>query len=43
MKDLSIPQVHRGSATQFPYPDNAFDAVLTDPLYYDNVDLRRPL
>lgn len=25
------------SATNLPYPDNYFDAVLTDPPYYDNV------
>ncbi len=25
------------SATRLPYPDNHFDAVLTDPPYYDNV------
>ena len=25
------------SATHLPYPDNYFDAVLTDPPYYDNV------
>ena len=43
MKVLRIPQVHRGSATQLPYPDNSFNAVLTDPLYYGNVDLRQPL
>ncbi|MBN2002244.1 MAG: DUF1156 domain-containing protein [Anaerolineae bacterium] len=26
-----------GDATQLPYEDNAFDAVLTDPPYYDSV------
>lgn len=26
----------RGSATEVPYPDRTFDAVLTDPPYYDN-------
>ncbi len=30
-------KVLHGSATQLPYPDNYFDAVLTDPPYYDNV------
>jgi adenine-specific DNA methylase len=35
MEDL--PQVQQGSATELPYPDNFFDAVLTDPPYYDNV------
>jgi len=38
MKTLKIPQVHWGSATELPYPDNFFDAVLTDPPYYDNVN-----
>jgi adenine-specific DNA methylase len=32
-----LPQVQQGSATELPYPDNFFDAVLTDPPYYDNV------
>jgi adenine-specific DNA methylase len=32
-----LPQVKQGSATELPYPDNFFDAVLTDPPYYDNV------
>lgn len=26
----------RGSATELPYPDESFDAVITDPPYYDN-------
>ena len=26
------------SATQLPYPDSYFDAILTDPPYYDNVN-----
>lgn len=29
--------VIRGSATELPYPDNFFDAIITDPPYYDNV------
>ena len=37
MKELKIPQVIQPSATRLPYPDNYFDAVITDPPYYDNV------
>jgi len=29
--------VCQSSATSLPYPDNQFDAVITDPPYYDNV------
>ncbi len=29
--------VTQSSATSLPYPDNFFDAVITDPPYYDNV------
>lgn len=29
--------VTRVSATKLPYPDNFFDAIITDPPYYDNV------
>jgi adenine-specific DNA methylase len=29
--------VTQASATALPYPDNYFDAVITDPPYYDNV------
>jgi putative DNA methylase len=36
-KQILVPQVQQGSATELPYPDNFFDAVLTDPPYYDNV------
>ncbi|WP_423792057.1 DUF1156 domain-containing protein [Methanocaldococcus indicus] len=32
-----IPKVSQASATSLPYPDNFFDAVFTDPPYYDNV------
>lgn len=35
-EDLLIP-VGQNSATQLPFPDNYFDAILTDPPYYDNV------
>ena len=37
MKRLHIPQVSQASATELPYPDEYFDAVFTDPPYYDNV------
>jgi adenine-specific DNA methylase len=37
MKSVKIPQVIQASATSLPYPDNYFDAVITDPPYYDNV------
>ncbi len=33
-----IPTVKQASATELPYPDNYFDAVFTDPPYYDNVN-----
>ncbi|MFA4647178.1 DUF1156 domain-containing protein [Pyrococcus kukulkanii] len=32
-----VPQVGQNSATSLPYPNNYFDAVFTDPPYYDNV------
>jgi len=32
-----IPKINHFSATSLPYPDNYFDAVFTDPPYYDNV------
>jgi adenine-specific DNA methylase len=32
-----IPKITHSSATSLPYPDNYFDAVFTDPPYYDNV------
>jgi Adenine-specific DNA methylase containing a Zn-ribbon len=31
------PTVFHGTATALPWPENFFDAVLTDPPYYDNV------
>ncbi len=37
-KDSGLPAtVERGSATTQPWPDSSFDAVVTDPPYYDNV------
>ena len=33
----NIPRVTQSSATELPYPDSYFDAVLTDPPYYDNI------
>ncbi|MCS7158688.1 MAG: hypothetical protein N0A16_13325 [Blastocatellia bacterium] len=32
------PHAHHGTATSLPWPDDYFDAVLTDPPYYDNVN-----
>jgi putative DNA methylase len=31
------PTIAHGTATALPWPENFFDAVLTDPPYYDNV------
>jgi Adenine-specific DNA methylase containing a Zn-ribbon len=36
-KKILVPTVLQASATELPYPDNYFDAVFTDPPYYDNV------
>ncbi len=33
----STPLIAQSSATALPHPDNFFDAVFTDPPYYDNV------
>jgi len=38
MKKIIIPTVLQASATELPYPDNYFDAVFTDPPYYNNVN-----
>ena len=35
--DIVLPQVTQSSATQLPYLDSYFDAIFTDPPYYDNV------
>jgi putative DNA methylase len=32
------PTIAHGTATALPWPENFFDAVLTDPPYYDNVN-----
>jgi len=37
MEKIHIPKVFQASATNLPYPDNPFDAVITDPPYYDNM------
>jgi len=34
---FSEARAHHASATALPWPDDHFDAVLTDPPYYDNV------
>jgi putative DNA methylase len=36
-KKILVPTVLQASATELPYPDNYFDAIFTDPPYYDNV------
>ncbi|MDK2876325.1 MAG: putative methylase [Archaeoglobaceae archaeon] len=37
MNAIRIPNVIHASATELPFPDEYFDAVFTDPPYYDNV------
>jgi putative DNA methylase len=40
LKDANISnsaEVTRGSSTDLPWPDDYFDAIVTDPPYYDNV------
>jgi len=37
ISNSQYPTVVHGTATALPYPDNFFDAVITDPPYYDNV------
>lgn len=40
LRDADMPivgRVQRGSATSLPWPDGEFDAVITDPPYYDNI------
>jgi len=36
-RDFTPAVVTQSSATSLPYPDNHFDAIITDPPYYDNV------
>jgi adenine-specific DNA methylase len=36
-KQSANVKINQASATQLPHPDNYFDAVVTDPPYYDNV------
>ncbi|MGC8753400.1 MAG: DUF1156 domain-containing protein, partial [Fervidicoccaceae archaeon] len=38
VEGIHIPKVLQASATELPYPDNYFDAVFTDPPYYDNIN-----
>lgn len=35
--NVDIKQILHGSASNMPFPNNFFDAVFTDPPYYDNV------
>ena len=35
--ETSVPKITQSSAASLPYSDNFFDAVFTDPPYYDNV------
>ncbi len=37
-KNILLPTVQQSSATELPYPDEYFDAVFTDPPYYDNIN-----
>ena len=34
---FNLVNIKQASATSIPYTDNYFDAVLTDPPYYDNI------
>ncbi len=36
-RKLAFANISRGSATSLPFPDNFFDAVVSDPPYYDNI------
>ncbi len=33
----TFANIKRASATELPYPDKFFDAIITDPPYYDNI------
>ncbi len=37
-RTLIVPTAQQSSATELPYPDEYFDAVFTDPPYYDNIN-----
>ncbi len=37
MMDTTSAHVYHGSATELPFPEDYFDAVFTDPPYYDNI------
>jgi len=37
ISDTTLGSIQHGSATDLPWEDNFFDAVITDPPYYDNV------
>ncbi len=36
-RESNFCNVTQSSATELPYPENHFDAILTDPPYYDNI------
>jgi len=38
IQNFTSTTIIQSSATSLPYPDNFFDAVFTDPPYYDNVN-----
>lgn len=42
-RELNFPEgriasINQGTATNLKYPDKFFDAIITDPPYYDNID-----
>ena len=38
IRKIHFPIIQQASATSLQYPDNFFDAVFTDPPYYDNIN-----